>query len=67
MNEYTSELMVYYEAIDGIGPWLWRRSDWGGYRWPKEDWPKHKAAIEEYVPNRNLVIQAGGLQGMYPR
>jgi len=67
MNEYTHDLMVFYEAIDGVGPWLWRREDYKGYRWPKEDWYSHKSLVQKYLTKWDVCIQAGGLQGMYPR
>lgn len=67
MREYHDLLHVNHEKIDGIGPWLWIAEDWEGFRWPKEDWPDHKATWSKHIKKWDVCVQAGGLQGMYPR
>jgi FkbM family methyltransferase len=60
------------ELVDGKGPWFWLKADGGpdGGAWqgPKEDWEwHHKKHILEYCKEFNVVVQAGGCLGMYPR
>ena len=59
---------VKEDKIDGIGPWVWQKDDFGGWYHPKKDWEEGiRDAITMYVPNKKVVVQAGGCQGMYPR
>lgn len=68
MREYHSLVHVIHEKIDNVGPWLWIAEDWEGYRWPKEDWlNSHRDIWLKHVKNKNVCVQAGGFQGMYPR
>jgi FkbM family methyltransferase len=54
--------------IDGIDKWLWLKSDNGAWDGPKRDWEtSHKENILKYVKNFDVVVQAGGCQGMYPK
>lgn len=58
------------DTVDGIGPWVWARTDIHGWLGPKHDWEQgHRHKILQYVPEdkRHTVIQAGGNMGMYPR
>lgn len=58
------------DTVDGVGPWVWARTDVHGWLGPKNDWEQgHKHKILQYVPEdrRGVVVQAGGNQGMYPR
>ena len=65
---YESLLHQVNDKVDNVESWTWIEIDWEGFRWPKEDWQnKIKGYIEKYVKNRTVVVQAGGLQGMYPR
>lgn len=66
-NNVGNSIELKDEYIDGVGPWQWLKQDFHGWKWPKEDWPYHKEYILTYVKNKNVVVQAGGLQGMYPR
>ena len=65
---YESLLHTVDEKIDNVDSWTWIEKDWEGFRWPKEDWQNAiKELIEKHVNGRTVVVQAGGLQGMYPR
>ena len=58
------------ETIDGVGPWVWATKDIVAWEAPKHDWEKsHRDFITKLVPEseRNVVVQAGGNMGMYPR
>lgn len=58
------------ETIDGVGPWVWATQDIVAWAGPKHDWEGgHREFIKALVPEeeRNVVIQAGGNMGMYPR
>jgi FkbM family methyltransferase len=69
---YAGQNLVYIreDSVDGVGPWVWAKSDIHAWIGPKNDWELgHKAKILHYVPEdkRRVVIQAGGNMGMYPR
>jgi len=68
MSDYTSLLRQVDDKIDAVDSWTWIAEDWEGFRWPKEDWNDAiKSLILKHVKNWNVVVQAGGLQGMYSR
>lgn len=60
---------VRNELVDGIGPWLWIKSDDAGWdAGAKGDWEKsHKQKLIEHVPEKGIIVQAGGNLGLYPR
>ena len=61
------QFKIREEEVDGLTNWLWIEKDKGGWDGPKKDWQgSHKAAIEEFVKHRGIVVQAGGNQGLYP-
>lgn len=55
------------EEIDGVGPWLWIKSDSGAWTGPRDDWRDLKSKILKYCDKFDTVVCAGGNQGMYPR
>jgi FkbM family methyltransferase len=58
------------DKVDGVGPWVWARTDIHAWIGPKQDWENgHRDKILNLVPlkKRNVVVQAGGNMGMYPR
>lgn len=60
--------VVRDESVDGISRWLWPQDDHGAWTGPKDDWEQsHKDKILKYVNNFDIVVQAGGNCGMYPR
>lgn len=69
---YAGQNLVYLkeDTVDGVGPWVWARTDIHAWVGPKNDWETgHKEKILRYVSEneRRVVVQAGGNQGMYPR
>lgn len=68
MNEYNDLVRMRDQLVDGIGPWSWLKSDDGAWDGPKMDWEtSHKPAYLKYIDRWDVVVQAGGNQGMYPR
>lgn len=68
MAEYRPLVTVRKEKVDGLGPWVWVESDNGAWDGPKKDWEtSHKDKYFEHVRKFDVVVQAGGNQGMYPR
>ena len=62
------DYIVRNDNIDGVEHWLWPKEDNGLWSGPKTDWQNHhKPNIQKYVKNFNVVAQAGGGCGMYPR
>lgn len=69
---YAGQNLVHIreDTVDGVGPWVWARTDQHAWIGPKLDWENlHKPKILNLVPEekRNTVVQAGGNMGMYPR
>jgi FkbM family methyltransferase len=66
--------MFYYrdQDITGIKPdlkgWLWPEGDDGLWEGPRTDWENsHQHKIKQFVEHWDVVIQAGGGAGVYPR
>lgn len=56
------------ERIDDIGPFLWIKGETGVWDGPKQDWLEHhKHKIFPLVKKFDVVVQAGGALGVYPR
>jgi FkbM family methyltransferase len=56
------------KRVDDVQDWLWVAEDSGAWDGPKNDWEyAHYQNIMIYVKNFDVVVQAGGNQGMYPR
>lgn len=63
-----SKYVIREDKIDNVEKWLWLKSDSGAWDGPKRDWEtSHKEKILKYTPRFDVVVQAGGNQGMYPR
>jgi len=67
VREYEKLLRTRTETIYGVGPWYWITEDDGAWEGPKKDWASHLTEYKKYVKNWEVVVQAGGCQGMYPR
>jgi len=62
------ELYFRETEIDGVGPWLWIRSDNGAWDGPTQDWmTSHRDKYLKHCKNKRTVICAGGNLGLYPR
>lgn len=65
---YENLVSIREDTVDGIGPWHWITEDTGAWAGPKTDWENsHKERYFKYLRKKDIVICAGGNQGMYPR
>lgn len=69
---YGNQLCRIDTEVDGIGDWLWPQNndhDAGSFEGPRLDWDVrgNREAYLKYLKKKNLVVQAGGNCGMYPR
>lgn len=56
------------DRIDSVSQWYWLKQDNGAWDGPKEDWEEsHRDKYFKNVKKFDLVVQAGGCLGMYPR
>lgn len=54
--------------LDGEDKWTWIKADQGAWDGPHRDWQQnHSKLYFKYVKNYDVVITAGGNQGMYVR
>lgn len=54
-------------GIEGVNTLAWPENDTNAFYWPMQDWIHGKGHFMQYVKQKNVVIQAGGCCGMYPR
>jgi FkbM family methyltransferase len=67
-RSYEALIEPRHENIDGIADWRWVAADQGAWNGPKNDWvTSHKVKYMEHVRKFDVVVQAGGNCGMYPR
>lgn len=67
-HDYQNLCHIRDEYIAGVGPWYWLKQDIGAWAGPKIDFEKsHLAVYKKHITNWDVVVQAGGCQGMYPR
>lgn len=65
---YTNLLRVREETVNGVKNWLWVAEDSGAWDGPSREWEQtHRDAYLRHVKSRNVVVQAGGNCGLYPR
>lgn len=56
------------QVVDGISNWVWREGENGAWDGPHQEWiNSHKDGYLKYCKKFDVVIQAGGNQGLYPR
>ena len=65
--DYSGLVSIRDDEIEGIRNWLWITEDEGAWDGPKSDWSPLKQGILDHVKKFDVVIQAGGNCGMYPR
>lgn len=63
----NDELAMRTVAIEGVDKLLWPVRDFNAFHWPLQDWIRDKEAFLKFVKARDVVVQAGGCCGMYPR
>lgn len=67
-SKYKKLTCTRKEEVDGIGPWIWIKKDHGAWDGPKKDWEtSHKQIWYDHIPQKRVVVQAGGCLGMYPK
>jgi len=54
-------------GVEGVDELLWPVNDFNAFHWPMMDWIHDHRYFLQYVKGRDVVIQAGGCCGMYPR
>lgn len=54
-------------GIEGVDTLMWPENDTNAFYWPMQDWMNGRVHFMQHVRQRNVVIQAGGCCGMYPR
>ncbi len=59
-------VIINYD-IDGVKEWVWREGDYCGFNNPSYEWEEIRNAVLKHTPGRELIVQAGGCCGMYPR
>lgn len=65
---YESLLKTRPNDIDGVSNWVWVAEDDGAWSGPSREWVEtHKDAYLNASRGREIVIQAGGNCGLYPR
>lgn len=56
------------QEVDGVSNWVWRENENGAWDGPHQEWiHSHRDAYLKYCRKFEVVIQAGGNQGLYPR
>lgn len=67
-NQFEDLCRIREDRIDNVPAWVWLKSDDGAWDGPKQDWiTSHKEKYTKYCKKFDVVVQAGGNQGMYPR
>ena len=61
-------IMVRPDVVDGEKDWHWLKHDTGAWDGPVEDWEtSHKIKYMKYLKGNDVVVTAGGNQGLYSR
>jgi FkbM family methyltransferase len=67
MNDHENETSYRKVGVEGVDKLLWVTQDSGAFDGPLMDWEDEKDYFIEKVKNFDVVVQAGGNCGMYPR
>ena len=62
-----NQLAMRKVNIEGVDQLLWPTRDFNAFHWPLQDWIRDRGSFLKYVKARDVVVQAGGCCGMYPR
>ena len=66
--EYQEILKTRDQDVDGVSGWMWVKEDSGAWDGPHQEWiTSHRDAYLAASRERNIVVQAGGNCGLYPR
>ncbi|MDC3266427.1 FkbM family methyltransferase [bacterium] len=67
-KEFDKQIKFRETEIDGVGNWMWPALDEGAWKGPSAEWENtHKDGYLEFCRGRDVVVQAGGNCGLYPR
>lgn len=67
-NQYNELLVLREDKIDNETNWFWFEIDDGAWDGPKKDWEtSHKEKYLKYLKSTDVVVTAGGNQGLYAR
>jgi FkbM family methyltransferase len=65
---YHRPRLPYGNSIESLQDWLWTKEDTQCWQGPMENWlDDHQTKWFKYLKNTDVVVQAGGALGMYPR
>ena len=65
---YADLVMLREQTVDEIPNWVWVKEDTGAWDGPSMEWETtHKDAYLTHTIGRDVVVQAGGNCGLYPR
>lgn len=65
---YRDLLKTRDEHVDDVAGWMWVKEDDGAWAGPHREWMEtHRDAYLKATRERNIVVQAGGNCGLYPR
>lgn len=65
---YDKNMKIRPDTIDGETNWFWDANDDGAWDGPKQDWEtSHRQKYLQHVTARDVVVTAGGNQGLYTR
>lgn len=53
--------------VEGIGPWVWIEDDRWAFAHPAPEFASLRDAVLAQVAEPQVILQAGGCMGMYPR
>lgn len=68
MTNYNDLLKVRDQDVDGVSGWTWVKEDDGAWDGPHKEWMNsHRDAYLSASRGRDIVVQAGGNCGLYPR
>lgn len=67
-KEFDNQVKFRQTEIDGIGNWMWPSADEGAWKGPSAEWVStHRDGYLEFCRGNNVVVQAGGNCGLYPK
>lgn len=68
MMKFDSKITKKEREIDGVSSWYCLEGD-RSWDLIASSWIEHKyrEILLQFCPNRNIALQAGGSQGVYPR
>ena len=67
MKLFDDKVRVRSDIIDGIGNWMWPKTDSGAWDGPSAEWVRtHRDGYLQFCKKFEVVIQAGGNCGLYP-